>query len=74
MGSYATWRGAMFAFGYPENYLLPTLRDKGEWTVAFTELVKNVRQAWRLTPSKAEELAVEYLQTLNKAVEEGGDG
>lgn len=73
MGSYANWRGAMFAFGYPENYLLPTLRDKGEWTPAFTELVKNIRQSWRLTPGKAEGLAATYLETLNKPEEEEGD-
>lgn len=79
MGSYATWRGAMFAFGYPENYLLPTLRprmigDKEEWTKAFTALVKAVRQAWRLTPNKAEELAIQYLETLKASEDEGGDG
>lgn len=73
MGSYATWRGAMFAFGYPENYLLPTLRDKAEWKNAFRSLVKAVRQTWRLTPNKAEELATKYLKTLNASKDEGGD-
>lgn len=70
MGSYATWRGAMFAFAYPENYLLPTLRDKSQWTKAFTKLVKDVRQQFRLTFNKAEELAQEYLQTLNSSLKD----
>lgn len=73
MGSYATWRGAMFAFGYPENYLLPTLRDKEEWTSAFIDLVKKTRQAWRLTPNQAEGLAADYLALLNTSVDANGD-
>jgi hypothetical protein len=72
MGSYATWRGAMFAFGYPENYLLPTLRDKEEWTKAYSALVRAVRQARRLTPHEAEELADEYIKTLNRREPEEG--
>jgi hypothetical protein len=36
MGSYSAWRGAMFVFGYPENYLLPTLRPAGS-TEAFKD-------------------------------------
>ncbi len=65
MGSYATWRGAMFAFAYPENYLLPTLRDlrdEKECTPAFLGLVKDIRKSWRrLTPSRAEGLASNQL-------------
>jgi hypothetical protein len=72
MGSYATWRGAMSAFGYPENYLLPTLRDKQEWTKAYSALVRAVRQARRLTPHEAEELADEYVKTLNRRESEEG--
>jgi len=68
MGSFATWQGAMFAFGYPENYLLPTLRDKSEWTPAFKELVKAVRQAGRLTAAKADVIAQDYIATLNQSV------
>jgi hypothetical protein len=79
MGSYATWRGAMSAFGYPENYLLPTLRDKQEWTIAYSKLVRSVRQARRLTPNEAEVLAAEYVNTLKlpknpDRPEDGGDG
>jgi hypothetical protein len=64
MGNYATWRGAMFAFGYPENYLLPTLRDKSAWTEAFAELVTAVRKTFRLTPDGAESLAKDYLANV----------
>ncbi len=77
MGTYATWRGAMFAFGYPENYLLPTLRDKTEWTSAFKKLVKEIRKQFRITPNKAEELAQTYIKTLNAPKndeENSGDG
>ncbi|MCF6249734.1 MAG: Ig-like domain-containing protein [Methylococcaceae bacterium] len=81
MGSYATWRGAMFAFGYPENYLLPTLRpktrgEKKQWTIAFSLLVKRVRQTGRLTAGRAEAIAEEYVKTLNRATdaENPGDG
>ena len=28
MGAYATWRAAILVFGYPENYLLPSLRER----------------------------------------------
>ena len=76
MGTYATWRGAMFVFGYPENYLLPTLRDKTEWTRAFSELVKEIRKQFRLTSNTAEGLARAYVDTLNRPTdaENPGDG
>ena len=48
IGSYATWRAAMFVFLYPENILLPTLR---RWqTPGFQSLVADVRQRGRLQP------------------------
>lgn len=72
MGTFSTWRGAMFAFGYPENYLLPTLRD--EMTKAFTQLVKNIRKQSRMTLDKAEEFAKTYIDTLNAPEEEDGNG
>ena len=51
LGSYATWRSAMFVFLYPENILRPELR---KWqTPAFQQLVKNVRNNRRLTPESA---------------------
>ncbi len=66
MGSYATWRGAMYAFAYPENYLLPTLRKQTEWTKAFRQIVIETRQSPGLTASKAEELAAKYIKDLKE--------
>lgn len=58
IGSYATWRTAMFVYLYPENLLSPTLR---RWqTPAFREVAKNIRSVTRLTRKDACELAVHY--------------
>jgi hypothetical protein len=51
MGSYTTWRTAMFVFLYPENILIPSLRR--EQTPTFRELVDNLRKDRRLTPERA---------------------
>lgn len=58
MGSYASWRAAMFVFLYPENVLHPSLRN---WqTPAFEALVRNTRSNRRLTPSGACGEAAQY--------------
>lgn len=58
IGSYASWRSAMFVFIYPENVLLPTLR---RWqTPAFKELVQLVRMDQRFTREKACQAAKKY--------------
>lgn len=62
MGSYATWKGAMFVFGYPENYLLPTLRDNT--TSAFKQLIKEIRQKWQLSSNTLENISTTYLTNL----------
>jgi peptidoglycan hydrolase-like protein with peptidoglycan-binding domain len=60
MGSYATWRTAMFVFLYPENILIPSLR---RWqTPAFRELVSNLRSNRRLNPAQAREAAETYAE------------
>lgn len=66
MGSFATWRAAMFVFGYPENYLLPTLRESEEQTGAFGELLKKLPGpgAPSLTPQDARSEAQGYLEQL----------
>jgi hypothetical protein len=57
IGSYATWRSAMFVFLYPENILQPSLlKDK---TPAFETLITNTR-GLRLNPKKACEEAQTY--------------
>ncbi|HWB64535.1 MAG TPA: neuraminidase-like domain-containing protein, partial [Chitinophagales bacterium] len=58
MGSYATWRAAMFVFMFPENLLLPTLR---KWqSPAFIDLIDNVQGNDRLTPADACNAAKDY--------------
>lgn len=58
LGSYASWRSAMFVFLYPENVLYPTLR---RWeSEGFTNLVGELRLGQRLDPPRAERLAKDY--------------
>ena len=60
IGSYATWRAAMFVFLYPENLLLPNL--KRYKTPACALLIENLRSNRRLTPDKACAAAREYAE------------
>jgi len=58
IGSYATWRSAMFAYLYPENILIPSLR---RWqTPAFRKLVNDTRRNRRLNPEYACKAVQEY--------------
>jgi hypothetical protein len=58
IGSYATWRAAMFTFVYPENILVPTLR---RWqTPGFRELVAGLRSGRRVTAGQARAAAEGY--------------
>ncbi|MCI0723916.1 MAG: peptidoglycan-binding protein, partial [Acidobacteria bacterium] len=62
IGSYTTWRAAMFVFLYPENILLPSLR---KWqTPAFRQLVNNTRSNRRLAPEQACQEARKYSDYL----------
>jgi hypothetical protein len=58
VGSYATWRAAMFVFLYPENILLPTLRK--HQTPGFAALLGAIRSNRRLTPDQACAAAATY--------------
>ena len=58
IGSYATWRAAMFVFLYPENLLLPSLRRLQ--TPGFRRLVEELRGIRKLTPARAREAAERY--------------
>jgi hypothetical protein len=62
IGSYATWRSAMFVRLYPDNLLLPSLIT--HQTPAFRALVKQSRPTERLTPKDACELAQNYFNYL----------
>jgi hypothetical protein len=58
LGSYASWRAAMFVFLYPENILQPSLR---RWqTPAFETLVRNTSANRKLTVSDARLEAKKY--------------
>ena len=58
IGSYATWRTAMFVFLYPENILVPNLRRKQ--TPAFRALVKTLRSDRRFNPERARQTVKVY--------------
>jgi hypothetical protein len=71
LGAFTTWRAARFVFGYPENYLLPSLRPPqgsplgGSQAFAGPEgLVQKLRETSRLTPSSARQLAAQYHSAL----------
>lgn len=53
IGSYPSWRGAMFAFLYPENLLLPSLRRPDRQTPMFRDLVRTLRTRKRLNRKSA---------------------
>ena len=58
MGSYSTWRAAMFVFLYPENILLPSLRT--EATAPFVNLVDTLRSAGLVSPKQATDAGRRY--------------
>jgi hypothetical protein len=71
LGSYPTWRAAMFVYLYPENILHPTLRP---WqSEGFRELVQQLHLNPRLNPDGAQQLAnryAEYYRDLTRLVVE----
>jgi hypothetical protein len=76
MGSYAAWQAAMQVFLYPENVLLPTLRpvpaqpftslEKVGQSLAFQQLLEELRTYSELTPEDARRCAKNYLVALSK--------
>lgn len=69
MGSYATWRSAMFVFMFPENLLLPSLR---KWqSKVFQNIAGDIRGNNRFTPKAACKAVAQYtayLDDLSKLV------
>jgi len=63
IGSYATWRSAMFVFIYPENILYPTL--KRVQTSGFIDLASKIQNANRFTPVDACKEAKVFQEYLN---------
>ena len=62
LGSYASWRAAVFVFIYPENLLYPTLKRKQ--SPAFVALAEAVQNANRFTPEDACDAAKEYQEYM----------
>lgn len=60
MGSYGSWRSALFIFLYPENLLHPTLRPASEKSDAFKALVTSLQEGGPVTPARARTLAQSY--------------
>lgn len=58
MGSYSTWRAAIFVLLYPENILLPTLR--ADQTAAFREFARALRAVSPVTPLQAAAAVAAY--------------
>ncbi|WP_343634744.1 neuraminidase-like domain-containing protein [Fluviicola sp.] len=58
LGSYATWRSAVFTYIYPENLLYPTLKRRQ--SPAFIELAETIQNANRFTPIDACKAAKKY--------------
>src|SRR5262249_39760212 len=71
LGAFTTWRTARFVFGYPENYLLPSLRPPRGTPQGASQafagpegLVQKLRETSRLTSSSARQLAAQYHSAL----------
>ncbi len=62
IGSYATWRSAMFIQLYPENVLHPSFKKRTSG--AFQEIVSAVQNDQRFNPEGAVQLADEYFSYL----------
>lgn len=73
MGSYSTWRAAIFVFFFPDSVLLPSLREPYDAnqvfhplhrTKHFEELLQELRKKPRLTPDQARIEASIYLNNI----------
>jgi len=62
IGSYATWRSAMFIQLYPENVLHPSFKKQSSG--AYRELVEAVQNDQRFNPARATQLSKEYFDYL----------
>lgn len=60
LGSYGSWRSALFIFMYPENLLYPTLRAKTEQSEVFQSIVRESQAGGPITPADADAYARQY--------------
>lgn len=63
MGSYGNWRSSMFVFLYPENLLLPSLKQKS--SPGFRELLNETSNNRRLNPGGVCNLAEDFSNYIN---------
>lgn len=66
MGNYANWRAAMFVFLYPENVLIPSLRNNQ--SEGFQQVIEATRNNRRFNPREACEVVnnmTEYLKDVS---------
>jgi hypothetical protein len=68
MGSYQTWLAAIRVFAYPENQLFPNLYVHDDPFLkpsqAFLDLIRDLRQTFKVTPEVARQKATDYLTHL----------
>jgi hypothetical protein len=62
MGSYGNWRASMFVYLYPENILLPSLKNNK--TSGFRNVIKNTQNNRFFNPVSACETTEEYRKYL----------
>jgi hypothetical protein len=67
MGTYDTWRAAMFIYNFPEGLLAPTLREG--LSDAFADLLATLRAQQRLRPADAQRAAAEFLASIRGLLE-----
>lgn len=60
LGSYGSWRSALFIFMYPENLLYPTLRAKTEQSEVFQSIVRSAQAASPTTKEQIIDFAQKY--------------
>ncbi len=60
MGSYGSWRSALFIFMYPENLLYPTLRSANEQSEFFKGIVSQVQSNGTIALETTCALAEQY--------------
>ena len=62
IGSYITWRAAMFTWMYPENILMPSLRSQHQQTPGFRRFLEGLRAKSVLTEEDICRVTTKYLE------------
>ncbi|MCK6623783.1 MAG: hypothetical protein DPW09_19265 [Anaerolineae bacterium] len=64
LASYESWRAINYVFLYPENYLLPSLRQPPTASDAYKTWLEELRKTPLLTPKQARQSAEKYLNQV----------